>query len=97
MELANPKVKLAAIATGTVLLLTGLGLFLYWQVGRRAWCVRTVSISSHEVTYSWGCVHPQRYRQWSITASGTPAKPPSSALDAVSLNVDRLQTIHRDI
>ncbi len=67
MDSANTKLKLAAIATGITLLITGIA-FMYWQVSRRYWCVRTVSISSQEVTYSWGCVHPQRYRQWSVTA-----------------------------
>ncbi|MDX2231258.1 MAG: hypothetical protein NW220_16595 [Leptolyngbyaceae cyanobacterium bins.349] len=37
-------------------------------------CVRTLytggkASSGQEVVYSWGCFHPQRFRQWSITAS----------------------------
>jgi len=92
MEPATTKVKLAAIATGTALLLSGIGLVIYWQVGRRSWCVRSVSTGSQEVTYSWGCVHPQRFRQWSITATAAPEK---QLLDAVQN--DRLQTIHGDI
>jgi cytochrome oxidase assembly protein ShyY1 len=73
MNLSNTKLKLAAIATGIALLITGTA-FLYWQVSRRYWCVRTISTGSQEVTYSVGCVHPQRYRQWSITASAEPGK-----------------------
>lgn len=73
MDSANTKLKLAAIATGIALLITGTA-FMYWQASRRYWCVRTVSISSQEVTYSWGCVHPQRYRQWSVTASTEPQR-----------------------
>ncbi len=68
MDLSNTKLKFAAIVTGLALLITGTAL-IYWQLSRRSWCVRTVSTGSQEVTYSWGCVHPQRYRQWSITAS----------------------------
>lgn len=71
MDLSNTKLKFAAITTGIALLITGTA-FVYWQVNRRSWCVRTVSTGSQEVTYSWGCVYPQRYRQWSITASAEP-------------------------
>jgi hypothetical protein len=32
--------------------------------------VRTVSTGGgQEILYVWGCLHPQRFRQWSITAS----------------------------
>lgn len=77
MDSSNTKLKFAAIATGVALLIMGVG-FMYWQVSRRYWCVRTVSTGNQEVTYSWGCMHPQRYRQWSITASAEPR--PSSGV-----------------
>jgi hypothetical protein len=73
MDLSNTKLKFAAIVIGTALLITGVA-FMYWQVSRRPWCVRTVSISNQEVTYSWGCVYPQRYRQWSVTAAAEPGE-----------------------
>jgi hypothetical protein len=92
MELSNSKRKLAAIATGTALLVTGIGLFIYWEISRRSWCVRTVSISSQEVTYSWGCVHPQRFRQWSITASAESAEKVSNALER-----HRFQAVDGDV
>jgi hypothetical protein len=93
MESSNTKVKLVAIATGTVLLIGSIGVLLYWQINRRAWCVRTVSISSQEVTYSWGCVHPQRFRQWSITASAQPGE----RTGFQNLKTNRFQSIHGDV
>jgi len=45
----------------------GLG-YLYFQMNRQQWCVRFASDTSQEVTYSRGCISPNRYKKWVITS-----------------------------
>jgi hypothetical protein len=59
--------KSAAIAGGISLLVGGVA-FAYWQLGTHPSCLRMVSSSNLEIVYSTGCVYPQQYRRWIITA-----------------------------
>ncbi len=65
--------KHAAIALGTGIAI-GVGLFSYWSGTARNGCVRTISktgkaAGGQEVVYVWGCLQPQRFRQWSVIAT----------------------------
>lgn len=80
---------IALIAAGIGLLAIGSG-FAYWHLSQRQWCVQFTSRGGQEVTYSRGCMNPQRYKKWVITAST--ANLPTSlypAADTLSL-LDRL-------
>lgn len=62
----------AAIAVGIGV--AALGGWAYWHLSRQHWCVKTMpisgkAVSGQEVVYSWGCLNPQRFRQWSVTAT----------------------------
>jgi hypothetical protein len=59
--------KSVAIAGGISVLAGGLA-FAGWQFGKNQSCLRMVSAGSPEIIYSMGCVNPQRYRRWTITA-----------------------------
>ncbi|MBF2029253.1 MAG: hypothetical protein IGS48_21250 [Oscillatoriales cyanobacterium C42_A2020_001] len=66
----------AAIATGIGI--AALGGFAYWYLSRQQWCVKTMpvtgrAVDGQEVVYSWGCLNPQRFRQWSVTATAESA------------------------
>lgn len=63
----NLSVKSAAIAGGISVLAGGIA-FAYWQFGRHPSCLRMVSGGNLEIIYSTGCVYPQHYRRWIITA-----------------------------
>lgn len=76
------------IAAGIGLLGIGSG-FAYWQ-SQRQWCVQFTSGGGQEVTYSRGCINPQRYKKWVITASA--ASTPVSLHPTLKIlsQVDRL-------
>lgn len=59
--------KSAAIAGG-ISFLAGGAAFAYWQLGNHPSCLRMVSGGNLEIIYSTGCVYPQQYRRWIITA-----------------------------
>jgi len=63
----NLSIKSAAIAGG-ISLLAGGAAFAYWRLGTHPACLRMVSGSNLESVYSTGCVYPQRYRRWTLTA-----------------------------
>jgi len=63
----NPSVKSAAIAIGISLVAGGIA-FAYGQLGKHPSCLRMVSSGNLEIVYSTGCVYPQRYRRWTLTA-----------------------------
>ncbi len=65
----NPSVKSAAIAIGISLVAGGIA-FACWQFGKHSSCLRMVSGGNLEIIYSTGCVYPQHYRRWIITAQG---------------------------
>ena len=65
-----------AVGMGSVI---AVGALTYWVGTHRDGCVRTLSRSGNpktgqEVVYVWGCVQPQRFRQWSVMAA-TPNRP----------------------
>lgn len=80
-------IKLAAIVGGVGVLAIG-SAAAYWQMQESQWCLRFTSSGGQEVTYSWGCHNPRRYRQWVITASKPQAIPlsPSAVEDSRLLN-----------
>jgi hypothetical protein len=60
------KRKTLAIAAGGVGLLA-IGATTYWQL-HQGQCTQVRASGSQEVTYSRGCINPQRYRKWTVTA-----------------------------
>ncbi|MDX2244019.1 MAG: hypothetical protein NW224_25360 [Leptolyngbyaceae cyanobacterium bins.302] len=55
----------------------GVGFLASWYFTPKNSCVRTISnsgkaSSGQEVVYSWGCIQPQRFRQWSVIAAVDP-------------------------
>jgi len=76
MRLSNVTIRRAAIAGATGLVITT-GLMISQTVRARNGCVRTLLTSGkpaggQEIVYSWGCISPQRFRQWSVMAAVTP-------------------------
>jgi hypothetical protein len=68
MKIRKPGIKFAVIAGGFGVLAIGAAA-AYWQLQERQWCLRFTSNGGQEVTYSWGCHNPRRYKQWVVTAS----------------------------
>lgn len=93
MKLSNVEVQRAVIAIGTGLVIAT-GFVVSQAMMAKNGCVRTVLTSGkaatgQEIVYSWGCVAPQRFRQWSVMASVKPT-------DAGSGSNERLASRSRD-
>ena len=58
--------KTFAIAVGGAGLLA-IGTAICWQL-RQGECTQVRASGGQEVTYSRGCLNPQRYRKWTVTA-----------------------------
>lgn len=58
--------KVISIALGGAGLLA-IGAATYWQL-RQGECTQVRANGGQEVTYSRGCINPQRYRKWTVTA-----------------------------
>jgi ABC-type enterochelin transport system permease subunit len=43
------------------------GATIYWQLSQPEACVRFTA-GGQEVTYSRGCINPQRYKRWVVTS-----------------------------
>lgn len=72
MQVSKIHIQRAAIAIGIGVTVAA-GTAMYWSLNPRNGCVRTLSTGGksadgQEVVYVWGCLHPQRFRQWSIMA-----------------------------
>lgn len=61
-------IKPIVTVAGIGLLIAG-GTAAYWRFHQNQWCVRFTSSGGQEVTYSRGCINPQRYKRWVTTAS----------------------------
>lgn len=87
MKLSKRQLRRGAIAMGTgVAIATGLVAFHAMQTQNG--CVKTILTSGkattgQEIIYSWGCLAPQRFRQWSITASA-----PTEPQEQISHRID---------
>lgn len=72
MRLSNVYVQRTAIALGMGVAIAA-GFVASWYLNPKNHCVRTLTKAGkasggQEVVYSWGCIQPQRYRQWSVVA-----------------------------
>ncbi len=70
-----------------------LGGWAYWYLRHRQWCVRAMPISGkavggQEVVYSWGCLNPQRFRQWSAIATADRNRYPGFSTSGQSQRTD---------
>jgi len=89
MRITKILLQRGAIAIGVGLTIAA-GAGVYWYFNPQNGCVRTLSTggksaSGQEVVYVWGCFHPQRFRQWSVTAFVK--QPESTAQDALSSTI----------
>jgi hypothetical protein len=60
--------KTLTIAVGGAGLLA-IGAATYWHL-QQGECTQVRASGGQEVTYSRGCLNPQRYRKWTVTAMG---------------------------
>ncbi|MBD2021271.1 hypothetical protein H6F43_13910 [Leptolyngbya sp. FACHB-36] len=72
MKTLRMRVKPIAITAGIGLLTVG-GAIAYWQISQPQGCVHLTSSGGQEVTFSRGCIYPQRYKKWAITALAEPS------------------------
>jgi hypothetical protein len=73
MRLSNTQVRRITIAIGTGAAIA-LGLAASQAMNAQNGCVKTILTSGkattgQEIVYSWGCLAPQRFRQWSVMAA----------------------------
>lgn len=62
MRQVKQKIKtIALVSTGVGLAAIGAGV-AYWQFAQSQWCVQFTSGGGQEVTFSRGCINPQRYK-----------------------------------
>jgi hypothetical protein len=67
-----PTVNTVHKSIALVCLISGLGVggaIAYRSLNVSQDCVRLNTTGGQEVTYSRGCLHPQRYKKWVINAS----------------------------
>jgi hypothetical protein len=68
MRQVKQRIKpIALVAAGVGLVAIGTGV-AYWQFSQSQRCVQFTSGGGQEVTFSRGCINPQRYKKWVITA-----------------------------